>query len=512
MSTYVEERAAGDRRGERGRLGPATQSVQGLSDREVLLAGRRAKIAEARANGQRWLMLVEFYRRRLATEQQRRDVTEHFALTARQETVVEAGALWRVDAPRLRRELNVALYLAQHAEAVWGLCVDGRLDGYRAMLIADGARVRLSTPDEVSAFMVRITRFLRRHLEGVDGDPDDEPMVACTVRQLRNKIAYELRRLRAADAEAEFRRAYADRSAGARETMPGMAVLSVENRLDRVGLADHRLTLAARHLRGQGDERTIAQLKADLALDLIIGTHNATVPPHARPVINLTVPIQTVMGLADEPGVLSGGSVIPAGLARMIAAEPGSTWHRMLTDPVGHLVEHSTRAYRPTGPIWRRVVAEHSTCFRPGCDAPSTQGDLDHRVAWPLGPTDTANLWPGCRTDHRAKHAPGFAIEQTENGSYALRTAAGFRHPIRSTTHPVSDDFAVPELDELEKVDGFQFSATELVEAIEYLREADYDRHPFPTEVMWENNNYEPMGCPRNNALTRLPGQVDLPI
>lgn len=513
MSTYVEERAAGDRRRERGRLGPVTQSVRGLSDRELLLRGRRAKIAEAGANGQRWLMLVEFYRRRLATEQQRRDVTEHFALTARQETVVEAGSLWGVDAPRLRRELNVALYLAQHGQDVWDLCAGGRLDGYRAMLIADAARVRLSTPDEIAAFMVRITRFLQRHLEGIDGDADDEPMVACTVRQLRNKIAYELRRLRASDAEAEFRHAYAGRSAEMRETMPGMAVLGIENRLDKVRLADHRLTLAARHLRGQGDGRTVAQLKADLALDLIIGTHKtAPVPGYARPVVNLTVPIQTVMGLADEPGVLSGGSVVPAGLARMIAAEPGGSWHRMLTDPVGHLVEHSTRVYRPTGPIWRRVVAEHATCFRPGCDAPSTEGDLDHRVAWPLGPTDTTNLMPGCRTDHRAKHAPGFNIEQTGNGSYALSTAAGFRHPIRSTTHPASDDFTVPELEPEEEVDGFQFSATELLEAIEYLREADYDRHPFPVEVMWENNNYEPMGCPRNNALVRLPGQADPPI
>jgi hypothetical protein len=62
------------------------------------------------------------------------------------------------------------------------------------------------------------------------------------------------------------------------------------------------------------------------------------------------------MGLADEPGVLSGGTPVPASLARLIAQQPGSTWYRMLTDPAGRLVELSTRSYQPTAPIWREVL------------------------------------------------------------------------------------------------------------------------------------------------------------
>lgn len=145
--------------------------------------------------------------------------------------------------------------------------------------------------------------------------------------------------------------------------------------------------------------------------------------------------------------MLSGGTVVPASVVRMIAHEPGGTWHRMLTDEAGHLVELSTRSYQQTGPIWEHVVTEHSTCFRPACDAQSTEGDLDHRIAWPLGPTDTHNLWPGCRTDHRTKHAPGFSVEQGADGGYVLRTAAGFVHPIARTAHPVSDDFSRPDVE-----------------------------------------------------------------
>jgi hypothetical protein len=484
VPTDPAERAPVQRDLELSRLGPPTRTVRALGDRELLLSGRRARIAENQANADRWLCFVEFYRRRLATEAQRKTASPHFALTARQETVVEIGSLWGMDAARVRKELNVALYLCQYDEAIWEMCVAGQVDGYRATLVADAAREKLGSSEDIVKFMTRMLNFLLKHLSGVDGDPGAEPLVTCTVRQLRNKIDYELRRLQPAREDEQFRAAYDARTAFARDDSPGMGWLSINGRIDQVKLADHRLLLAARRKREQGDERTVAQLKADLALDLIIGKQDAApVPAYARPIVNLTVPIQTVMGLADEPGVLSGGSVVPASLARMIAHEPGGTWHRMLTDEAGHLVELSTKSYQPTGPIWQHVVAEQGTCFRPGCDASSTEGDLDHRIAWPLGPTDTTNLWPGCRTDHRTKHAPGFSIERAADGSYVLRTAAGFRHPITRTTHPVSDDFSWPELEP----DVFQFGATEFREAIEGLRDwAELDRLRSP-EQFWES-------------------------
>jgi len=462
--------------------GPGSSILRALDDHELLLAGRRARIAENRAHAERWSCFVEFYRRRARSEQQKKAASPHFALTARQETVVEIGSLWGMDASRVRKELNVALFLSEHGDGIWQLCAGGQLDGYRATLVADAARQRLEAPDAVAKFMTRMLKFLRKHLAGVDGDPDAEALVTCTVRQLRNAIDYALRTVQPREDE-QFRAAYAARTAYARDDVPGMGWLSINGRIDKVKLADHRLLLAARRKREQGDERTVSQLKADLALDLLIGKEDAApVPAYARPITNLTVPIQTVMGLADEPGVLSGGTVVPASLARMIAHEPGGTWHRMLTDPAGHLVELSTRSYQPTGPIWRHVVAEHSTCFRPACDAPSTEGDLDHRVAWPLGPTDTTNLWPGCRTDHRTKHAPGFSIEQAPDGGYVLRTAAGFRHAIPRTTHPVSDDFSWPDLE----VDGFQMGATELREAVAGLRDWAELMRPRAPEQCWE--------------------------
>ena len=263
--------------------GTRTRHLRGLTDRDLLLAGRRA----------------------------------HVALTARQETVVEIGSLWGMDASRVRKELNIALHLSEHAQEIWEMCRAGQLDGYRASLIADAARQRLDRADEIARFMTQMLKFVRKHLRGVDDDPEADLLVTCTVRQLRNAIDYAIRKLQPARSEEEFRTAYAARTAFARDDVPGMGWLSVNGRIDQVKLADHRLTLAARSKRRQGDERTITQLKADLALDLLTGKADAVpLPAYARPIVNLTVPIQTVMGLADEPGELSGGTVVPASLAR----------------------------------------------------------------------------------------------------------------------------------------------------------------------------------------------------
>ncbi len=438
-----------------------------VSDHDLLLGGVADAVAENRAGAQKWLRLLTYYRRREADDHVRYARAPHFALTARQQTVAEVGELWGMAPHRARSQLNVVLILSEHFPVVWELCLQGQCDSYRASMIADLARDGLATPGEIRALGRRLESFLRKHLRVVPGLEElcgVDAVVSCTPKQLRNKLSYEIKRLRSTEAEARFRQAHARRDASVVHGEDGVSWLTVEATTDQAAVAMRRLTLAAQRQRGQGDPRTVAQLRADLAMDLLIGREpGVPVPTYARPVVNLTVPIQTVMGIGDAPGVLSGGRVVPAGLARMIAQDPDATWHRMLTDPAGHLVELSTRSYRPTRAIWEQVVAEHGTCYRPGCDTPATEAELDHRLAWPAGDTVPENLWPACKSDHKAKHAPGFRIAQTDNGSFTLETPAGFSHEISRSVHPVDDDWADPT--------GIQHSATELLEGLAYLRE-----------------------------------------
>jgi hypothetical protein len=448
------------------------QDLQVQNDHELLAGGLADQLAENRAAARRSARLVEFFRRQEAREAGQSS-DEPFALTARQQTTIEVSALWALPASWVRRQLNNALWTATHFPYLWELALAGRIDSYRAGYIAETARTGLDTEAEYAALAARMTPFLERHLRA-------DAALTCTHKQLRNKLAYEIRVLRSADAEQRFRNAHANRGVRTDHGDDGISWLTIAGTSDQVQLAAQRLTLSARSLRADGDERTIEQIRADLALDLILGVEGAApVPAFARPIINLTVPIQTVMGLEDRPGFLSGGQIIPAGLARVIAQSPDATWHRMLTDPSGRAVEVSTERYRPTRAIWEQVVAEHPVCFRSGCDQASTTTDLDHREEWPQGETTAKNLWPACRTDHRAKHALGFSVVQTPDGGFALKTPAGFVHDVLPAEHPTSDEWT-------DLPTTIQFSATELVETLQQLQ-AERRRDPARRhDLVWE--------------------------
>jgi hypothetical protein len=365
-----------------------------LNDQDLLYGGVDDVVVENRANARRWARLVELFRRQPDTE-------GRFAMSAREWTVAKVTEAWAISDRHARHELNVALFLDEHLPEVWRLCQRGVLDRARTLTIVDTMRHRLDDPADWKRCGERVNTYLLKHLR--TDEASGLELVTCTITQLRNKLNYETRVLRTTD---DFETAHADRSVRAQEFDDGMGQLTISGSVDEVRLANHRLRLSAKEARAAGDERTIDQLMSDLALDLIIGrAEGVPVPTYARPIINVTVPWETLAGLTDDPGQLSGGTVIPAELARAIATREGATWYRMLTDPAGDLTALSTTSYRPTGPIWRYVVAEQRTCAHPGCDRPSTECELDHIIEWPLGPTSTDNLQPLCRGHHKAKHA-----------------------------------------------------------------------------------------------------------
>jgi hypothetical protein len=299
-------------------------ALHDLNDHDLLLGGVHDRVLASRAQARQWARLVEFHRRREADFKARQAADPHFALTPRQATALEVSELWGLSEPRARHQLNVALFLSTWLPQVWAWTLSGQLDSYLATTIADQARHRLKGTIERWQFAERITAYLGGRMRDLDGI--EAPVIDVTPKQVRNKLTYELNRIQSADAEARFRQKHADRGVHARQDDDAMASLTITSSTDQVQRAHHRLTLAARELRAGGDQRTLRQLKSDLAIDLLTGrSHGVPLPTYARPIINVTVPIQTLMGLSDDPATLSGGQVIPASLARRIAAEPGST-------------------------------------------------------------------------------------------------------------------------------------------------------------------------------------------
>lgn len=366
-----------------------------LTDHDLLLGGVVDLVAENQASARRWARLVEMYRRHPDTD-------GNFSMSAAQWVAANTSEAWAQGDQWSRTQLNIAVFLQRHAPGVWELCLSGALDRYRAMTIADIIRRRLDDPADWAQVADKIVRYLSRHTRTFE--EFNIEIVNCTITQLRNKLNYETRIL--APADEEFARKYADRGVGVWEDEDGIASVSISTSVDQARLARKRLWLSAKAKRDAGDGRTTNQLMSDLAMDLIIGrADDLPVPKYARPIVNVTVSLETLAGLNDDPAQLSGGTVIPADLARAIATQEGATWYRLLTDADDNPVSLSTTSYAPTPQIWRYVVATQPTCSEPGCDRAAVECELDHDEPWPTGQTSTLNLVPRCRRHHRLKHA-----------------------------------------------------------------------------------------------------------
>jgi len=117
--------------------------------------------------------------------------------------------------------------------------------------------------------------------------------------------------------------------------------------------ADQRITWWARQLKAAGLEGDMDQLRARAFLDLLCGTDSrpGATPDQDRPVPagfaargTLTIPLATLLGLADRPGQLAGAPIDPwlaRDLAHSAAASPRTTWCVTVTDPDGHATWHA---------------------------------------------------------------------------------------------------------------------------------------------------------------------------
>ncbi len=81
---------------------------------------------------------------------------------------------------------------------------------------------------------------------------------------------------------------------------------------DVAAAARERIDHLARRLPGDG--RTMDQRRADVAVDLLTG-HSK---PLGRGMVDLTVDLQTLLGLAEDPGELGGWGPVIADIARQV--------------------------------------------------------------------------------------------------------------------------------------------------------------------------------------------------
>ena len=337
---------------------------------------------------------------------------------------------------------------------------DGRLDGYRASVVADEL---VEAPAEVARSVIAA---LDPHLRSEPG-----PALRRRTRRLLARVSPDLLAQRAQRARREtgLRRWAAEPGVDAwYGTFPS------EQSAEAWAAVD---SLARRHVT-DGVCATIEQARGPALTELVVQHADVRVQ------LVLTAPADPPEpGVTTEPAATTGPAsdelvqvhgirpsepmFVRRGRLERLAADRGTHVVRQQChpftgarlDPDGTLAREG---YRPGEQLTALVRARDGRCRFPGCSLAARFCDLDHVRAWPAGPTEATNLLCLRRRHHRVKQAPGWRLQLHPDGMAAWTDPTG----LVTTTAP---------LDVLERVvlpkipDGFpsREGPTELPSALE---------------------------------------------
>lgn len=154
--------------------------------------------------------------------------------------------------------------------------------------------------------------------------------------------------------------------------------------------------------------------------------------------VNVTVPVMTLLGHEETPGMLDGTIPIDPDTARQLAARAPS-FTRLLTHPeTGVVLSVGTDSYRPPEALRRWIRLRDGSCRFPGCSRRAENAEIDHGMDWQYGgPTNHDNLLCLCPGHHTLKHAS----EWTVRGHASIPGAFVWESPLGKeyTTYPATE-------------------------------------------------------------------------
>jgi hypothetical protein len=131
----------------------------------------------------------------------------------------------------------------------------------------------------------------------------------------------------------------------------------------------------------------------------------------------------------SNPAVVIGGGIMPAPL---LAAKVATT---ATIQPLIHPGDAPPEPrYVPSRQLADFVRCRDLTCRFPGCDEPAYHCDIDHTIAYPVGPTCASNLKCLCRKHHLLKTFWGWLDRQLPDGMVIWTAPSGQTY----TTYPGS--------------------------------------------------------------------------
>jgi hypothetical protein len=266
-----------------------------------------------------------------------------------------------------------------------------------------------------------------------------------TLANLRGQSGKELRRyarrlLDRLDPSAANRRAQKARTNADVTLQPGedgMASIVTDQPVEDAMIVKAAVDAKAITMKQAGDTRAIGVLRAEsltqLCADYLTGCNTAGPVPRSggRPIeINVVVGLHTVLGLADLPGEVPAGGLVPReDIARMIATERARLRLLVVDDGDGpgrgRVVYRGHRSYRPTPEQVAYVRAAFPTSLGPASRVRADRCDVDHFTQWPDGATVETNLGPFDRPWHNRKTRGSLSVTVDDSGAVTVTTILG---------------------------------------------------------------------------------------
>ena len=266
-------------------------------------------------------------------------------------------------------------------------------------------------------------------------------------------------RMDASTIQQRHEKSLADRETWFEPARDGMGWLHLYTSA-HIGLGAHnRADEIARDLQGPNEDRTLAQLRADVVSDLLLDGAVGDSPEFGiRPSVVVTVPALALLGHSSNKGtgqhdvselpVLEGYGPIDIDTASKLAGAAKS-WLRVLTHPeTGANLSVGRDKYKVPAALRAFLQLRDGTCRKPGCNRPAVRCDLDHTQEWQHGgQTAHDNLAHLCQMHHDEKHHTAVTIKHLPNGDLEWTLASGRKYISEPENRFVGiHDFAVRDL------------------------------------------------------------------
>jgi hypothetical protein len=220
--------------------------------------------------------------------------------------------------------------------------------------------------------------------------------------------------------EKNYRRRLGDRSTVLRRKDTGTAELAITGSAIDLQAVLNSLGQAAADARRAGDERTMSQLRTDLAIERLLG--GATDGAAATIVIHCTAAEAEKMshGELGTGGDLDGYGPLPQDALRKAFSTAKLRYRLTDVEPVGQPTRKT-----PSAALVQHIVDRDRTCQAVGCNHPAIRCDIDHRVPFPRGRTTACDCAALCRHHHRLKHRGNWEVHRTTEGIHLWVSPTG---------------------------------------------------------------------------------------